>query len=270
MSPTSRPDRTTMPGMMWNTNYILGKAIDPKTVGIPKKLFEHRDLKGIVIISVVEAGFIWSGSIGTGLLIARRNGKWSAPSAIGLAGVGWGFIAGASHKELFYFIFDDQTLQAIAGDVGFKLGGQVEITLGPFGRSAEVDLNISNKGIGASIAAVSFNSGLFAGVSVEGASLSPRSAVNEMYYSSTATPSQIIFEDAVQVPEGTLMPQIYEKLDKLLEGEIHEPTPEELAQVDEAFEVAQVAGEEARQNDSVVEVDSKVEGGKDAAKTNDP
>jgi hypothetical protein len=40
--------------------------------------------------------------------------------------------------------------------------------------------------------------------------------------------------------------------------------------VDEAFEVAQVAGEEARQNDSVVEVDSKVEGGKDAAKTNDP
>ena len=258
MPPLPRPDRTTMPGMIWNTNYILGKAVDPQTVGIPRKLFEHQDLKGIVIVSVVEAGFIWSGSVGTGLLMARRNGKWSSPSAIGLAGVGWGFIAGASHKDIFYFIFDDQTLEAIAGDVGVKMGGQVEITLGPFGRSAEVDLNLSNKGIGASIAAVSFTSGLFAGVSVEGASLSPRSAVNETYYSSTATPHQIILEDAVQVPEGTLMPQIYEKLDKLLEGAIHEPTPEELAQVDKAFAVAQAAGEEVRQNDDVIEVNAKV------------
>lgn len=270
MPPVSRPDRTTMPGMMWNTNYILGKALDSKTNGIPKKLFEHRDLKGIVIISVVEAGFIWSGSVGTGLLMARRDGKWSAPSAIGLAGVGWGFIAGASQKDLFYFIFDDATLQAISGDVGFKIGGQVEITLGPFGRSAEVNLNLSNKGVGASVVAVSFTSGLFAGVSVEGASLSPRPAVNETYYSSSATPYQIIYEDAVQVPEGTLMPQIYEKLDKLLEGEIHEPTPEELAQVDEALEVAQAAGEEARQNDDIVEVNSKVEVVKEEVQKDDP
>jgi lipid-binding SYLF domain-containing protein len=261
-----RPDRTTMPGMMWNTNHVLEKALDPKTKGIPKKLFEGRDIKGIVIVSVVEAGFIWSGSIGTGLLMSRQNGKWSAPSAIGLAGVGWGFIAGASHKDIFYFIFDDKTLQAIAGDVGIKMGGQMEMTLGSFGRSAEVNLNVSNKGAGASVAAVSFTSGLFAGVSVEGASLSPRSAVNETYYSSTATPHQIIFEAAVQVPEGTLMPQIYEKLDKLLEGKIHEPTPEELAKVDEAFAVAQAAGEEARKNDDVVEVDVKVE----AAQKDDP
>lgn len=87
---------------------------------------------------------------------------------------------------------------------------------------------------------------------MEGASLSPRSAVNETYYSSSATPRPILFEDAVQVPEGTLMPEIHEKLDKLLRVEIHEPTPEELAKVDEAFQDAQAAGEDARQNDDVI------------------
>jgi hypothetical protein len=40
--------------------HSLGKALDPQTVGIPRQLFEHSDLNGIVIVSVIEAGLIWS------------------------------------------------------------------------------------------------------------------------------------------------------------------------------------------------------------------
>jgi SH3 domain-containing YSC84-like protein 1 len=42
---------------------------------------------GIILISVIEAGFIFSGNIGTGIVLAQKaDGSWSAPSAIGLTG----------------------------------------------------------------------------------------------------------------------------------------------------------------------------------------
>ncbi len=42
---------------------------------------------GIAIMTIVKAGFLITGKIGTGLVIAKLpNGEWSAPSAIGTAG----------------------------------------------------------------------------------------------------------------------------------------------------------------------------------------
>ena len=82
----------------------------------------------------MEAGFIFSGNVGTGLLFSRnKEGKWSAPCAIGLSGVGWGLIAGASIKDFIYFIYSENTMTAIAGDFGAKMSGRLEMTVGPFG-----------------------------------------------------------------------------------------------------------------------------------------
>jgi lipid-binding SYLF domain-containing protein len=82
-----RPDRTTMQGMIWNANHVLDQALDPATNGVPKALFEK--CKGLILISVIEAGFIFSGNVGTGLLLAKKkDGAWSAPCAVGLTGIG--------------------------------------------------------------------------------------------------------------------------------------------------------------------------------------
>jgi lipid-binding SYLF domain-containing protein len=72
--------------MIWNANHVLDTALDPKSNGVPKGLFQQ-ELFGIVLISVVEAGFIFSGNVGTGILLARYDdGKWSPPCAVGLTG----------------------------------------------------------------------------------------------------------------------------------------------------------------------------------------
>lgn len=43
--------------------------------------------KGLAIITVLKAGFLFSGRAGSGVIVARlRDGSWSAPSAIALAG----------------------------------------------------------------------------------------------------------------------------------------------------------------------------------------
>lgn len=46
---------------------------------------------GLAIITVFKIGFGLTYKLGTGLVVARReDGSWSAPSAIGLAGLGYG------------------------------------------------------------------------------------------------------------------------------------------------------------------------------------
>ena len=82
---TMSANRTTMAGMIWNANHVLTTALDPKTNGVPHKLFKQ-ELKGILLISTIEAGFIFSGNVGSGILMARREGSWSPPCAVGLAG----------------------------------------------------------------------------------------------------------------------------------------------------------------------------------------
>ena len=64
---------------------------------IPRGMIKN--CKGIILLSVVEAGFIFSGNVGTGVIIANKyDGTWSPPSALGLGGIGWGFMVGAEVK----------------------------------------------------------------------------------------------------------------------------------------------------------------------------
>ncbi len=92
--------------------------------GIPRGII--KGCKGIILLSVVEAGFIFSGNVGTGVVIAHKDdGTWSPPSALGLGGIGWGFMVGAEVKDLVICVMDDETLQALTGQHQLKVGGQV-------------------------------------------------------------------------------------------------------------------------------------------------
>jgi hypothetical protein len=59
-------------------------------VRIPARLLQ--EAKGIATMTIVKAGFgLVGGEFGTGLVTARLpNGRWSAPNAIGAAGLSWG------------------------------------------------------------------------------------------------------------------------------------------------------------------------------------
>jgi lipid-binding SYLF domain-containing protein len=155
MAPKSRPnDRTSMRGMIYNANQVLDRAFsDNINNTIPKGLFEKA--RGIAIISSIEAGFVFSGNLGTGIviLVKDEDGEWSPPSAIGLTGMGWGLLIGVSLKDIVLFLFDDLTVDTLAGDVGLKFGAQGELTVGPFGRAADISVNLSkNGGVGSTFA----------------------------------------------------------------------------------------------------------------------
>ena len=58
-------------------------------VRIPARLLEQA--KGLAVLTVCKGGFGLAGvEFGTGLVVARLGERWSAPSAIGTAGLSWG------------------------------------------------------------------------------------------------------------------------------------------------------------------------------------
>jgi lipid-binding SYLF domain-containing protein len=60
---------------------------------------------GIAIMTIIKAGFLVTGKIGTGLVVAKLpDGSWSAPSAIGTVGLGGGFEIGGEIVEIMIIL----------------------------------------------------------------------------------------------------------------------------------------------------------------------
>jgi len=71
----------------WQTYVQIG-ALSPEK-SIPDAILKQA--KGLAILTVAKVGTVMTYKVGTGLVIARRkDGSWSAPSAIASFGLGWG------------------------------------------------------------------------------------------------------------------------------------------------------------------------------------
>src|SRR4029453_16283782 len=66
-----------------------------------------RKAKGLAIMSVVKAGFIFSAKGGQGVVIARTRRGWSGPSFIATGGGGWGLQGGAQKKAFVLIVQPD-------------------------------------------------------------------------------------------------------------------------------------------------------------------
>src|SRR5438270_9448687 len=80
--------------------------------GIPPRIL--RRARGLAIISVVKAGFIFSGKGGEGVVIARTANGWSGPSFIGTGGAGWGPQIGAEMTDFVIVLNSDRAVRAFS------------------------------------------------------------------------------------------------------------------------------------------------------------
>src|SRR5262249_47487909 len=145
-----------------------------------------RDAKGLAILTVLKAGFLFSGQGGLGLVVARtktgwlsvkrgrrfvrgRGGGWSGPSAIGTGGAGFGFQVGGEVTEYVMVLNTDEAVRAFSRGGNVTLGGDVSVAAGPVGRTASVAVTPL-----AAVYSYSRSKGLFAGVSGTGTAIVTR------------------------------------------------------------------------------------------------
>ena len=132
--------------------------------------------RGVFIVpQMLRGGFIIGGSGGRGALLAQdqTSGKWSSPAFYSMGSVSFGFQAGADASEIILLIMTDRGLNAMLS-TDYKLGADVAVAAGPMGASAKAQT--------ADILAFGRSQGIYGGISLEGAAISPIDDWNRQYY----------------------------------------------------------------------------------------
>ena len=174
---------------------ILASFIKPNQIAgandvIPPHVLQNA--KGLAVITVLKAGFLFSGRAGSGVIVARLpDGSWSPPSAIVTAGAGVGGQIGAELTDFVFILNSKSAVESFAQMGSVTLGTNVSIAAGPLGRNAEAAGTASLKSVSA-VFSYSKTKGLFAGVSLEGSAIVERREANRKFYGNNCKARNIL------------------------------------------------------------------------------
>ncbi|KAI0371312.1 DUF500-domain-containing protein [Pilatotrama ljubarskyi] len=158
---------------------------------VPRSVLENA--KGFAIFTIFKAGFLFSARAGSGIVIAKlEDGSWSAPSAIGTAGLGVGGQAGAEMTDFLVVLNSRSAVKSFMSAGSLTLGGNLSIAVGPLGRNGEASGSLNTSGKVAAMYSYSKTRGLFGGVSIEGSVIVERQDANAQAYRADVTVKQLL------------------------------------------------------------------------------
>ena len=149
-----------------------------------------------VIPSVKKGAFIVGASYGQGVVSCRNHGRWSAPVFIRLAGASFGFQIGGQATDLVLVAVNSKGFEDLLHSK-FKIGADASAAAGPVGRHAQVATDIL---LNAELLTYSRAKGLFAGVDLNGATISQNSDDTNLFYGGNAKPYREILGGGVTTP----------------------------------------------------------------------
>jgi lipid-binding SYLF domain-containing protein len=125
---------------------------------------------------VVKAGFIFGGSGGRSVMLARdaKTGKWAGPAFYTLATASVGFQAGVEVSEVVTLVMTEKGLNSLMAP-SVKLGGDASVAAGPIGAGAKSD-------VVADFVSFSRAKGLYGGLNLDGTVIAISNEWNEAYY----------------------------------------------------------------------------------------
>ncbi|WP_435550587.1 lipid-binding SYLF domain-containing protein [Desulfobacterium sp. N47] len=141
------------------------------------------------------------GNFGEGVVCARnaRTGNWSPPAFFTVAGGSFGFQVGVESIDLVLLVMNKKGLDSILQSK-VVLGGDISATAGPVGRTLEAGTDILLK---SEIYSYSRTKGLFAGISLKGATIFANDDANRAFYGKELSARQITLEhDAKNIPQA--------------------------------------------------------------------
>ena len=155
-----------------------------------------RDAHAILVFpKIVKAGLMIGGLGGEGVLFerGRPTGYYK------IAAASFGFQAGGQQFSYALFFMNDKSVRSLLHSK-FTLGAKAGVAAGPVGRSAEGSTDLK---LDAEIYSYAQSKGVFAGISLEGASVATDREAIARYYGQRIDPETILFERGV----STLPPE---------------------------------------------------------------
>lgn len=162
---------------------------------IPRDLLDKSQC--IVIVPGLKKGaFIIGGKYGKGYISCRKDGKaWSAPGTVRVEGGSVGFQIGGSESDVIMLVMSGRGAEKLLSSK-FTLGGEGEVAAGPVGRDATAQTDAWMR---AEILSWSRSRGVFAGISLQGATLRQDLDDNGAIYGRKLTNKEIV-TSSIPVP----------------------------------------------------------------------
>jgi lipid-binding SYLF domain-containing protein len=164
---------------------------------IPQELLEKAHCI-VIVPGVKKAAFIVGGKYGKGYLFCRKAGAgWSAPGTIRMEGGSFGFQIGASETDVIMLVMNSGGRNHLLSSK-FTLGGEAAVAAGPVGRAATAETDAQ---MHAEILTWSRSKGLFAGLSLAGATLRQDLDDNQALYGKRLE-NRVIVTTSVRAPRS--------------------------------------------------------------------
>jgi len=168
-----------------NATAVLQAMVGNKDV--PKSVLAKADCI-IILPSVKKFAVGIGGSGGRGPMVCRTgkdfSGKWSPPVMYSIGGASAGFQIGGTASDYVIAVMSPSAVDKVL-NAKVKVGTDVSAAAGP-GASVGSAMN------SADMLTYGRSSGLFAGVSLDGASLSPDANANERLYGKPASAAEVV------------------------------------------------------------------------------
>lgn len=147
---------------------VISEIMDTPDKGIPQDLLDKSQCI-IVVPGLKKGAFILGGKYGKGVVSCRKSGGtgWTAPASIRVEGGSVGFQIGGSESDVVMLVMNERGMQKLM-ESKFTLGGEGEVAAGPVGRNATAQTDAL---MHAEILSWSRSRGIFAGISLQGATL---------------------------------------------------------------------------------------------------
>jgi SH3 domain-containing YSC84-like protein 1 len=145
---------------------VLSEVMSAPDKGIPTNLLARAHCV-VIVPGLKQAAFIGGGKYGKGFFSCRRGSDWTAPASVRIEGGSVGFQIGLLESDLVLLVMNAKGESRLLS-TRFTLGGAAEVAGGPVGRSSTAQTDASFR---AEMLSYSRARGVFAGVSVSGATL---------------------------------------------------------------------------------------------------
>ena len=182
-----------------NAARVLDEVMGTKDSAIPQDLLGKAQCVAI-IPGVKKAGLGFGGKYGKGVLNCRGKGNkgWTGPSTVRIEGGSFGLQIGGSSTDVVLLVMNERGAEKLIQSK-FTLGADAAVAGGPVGRTATAQTDAQ---MHAEILSYSRSRGVFAGVSLEGATLRPDHDANFKIYGRDVEPKQIL-SGKIPAPEST-------------------------------------------------------------------
>jgi lipid-binding SYLF domain-containing protein len=189
-----------------NAADLVSDMMKASDKGVPQDLLNKARCV-ILVPGLKKAAFGFGGKYGRGFAMCRKASGvgWSAPAAIRVEGGSVGFQIGASEQDVMLLVMNDTGMKHLLTNK-FTIGGEATAAAGPVGRDVSAQTDAVMR---AEMLSYSRSRGLFAGISLQGATMRPDDEANRELYGSDIANKAIL-------TGGAKSPAAAERVESLL------------------------------------------------------